>query len=444
MKNRKHFALLIALMVSAFTVPTYGQNGLNIPFSQYGVGFSTTPYSIPFASQMGGIAYTRQAANMINMFNPASYAAIQPTSFVFNMGLGIEMSTFTDPNTSVYDADGNIAYLALGFPLSKWWKTAIGILPLTSVSYESVQTQTDPVWGENKTRYEGVGGVTKVFWGHGFNVTDKLSLGMNVNFLFDHLNRAITYHFPGNDSTYFMDARREKTTIIHNFTFDFGAQYTQPIGEDYTLLAGLTFTPHRSMKVDDNSLIYTFVTYAATEYIRDTIFPLAGQNGEYTSTLEQPYIVGLGLALQRNDIWSIAFDATYSPWSGLKYIENEDYNIFGESALRYGDNFKGAIGIQRLGDKNAQHYLRRVTYSAGFHLEKGKLQLQPVGSDLTSIDEWGIGFGMSLPMRKGRSVLDLSVNYSSMGTADMLRRNCFTIGIGLGSSDTWFQKRQYN
>ncbi len=442
--NRKHFALLLALTASVVASHTYAQNGINIPFSQYGTGFSSMPYSVPFASQMGGVVYTRQAANIINPFNPASYAAIQPTSFVFNMGIGIEMSTFIDPSASLYDADGNIAYLAMGFPLSKWWKTAIGILPLTTVSYESVQTQSDPVWGENKTSYEGVGGLTKVFWGHGFNITDRLSVGLNANFLFDHLSRAITYHFPGNDSTYIMDARREKTTNIHNFTFDMGLQYTQPIGEDYTLLAGLTFIPHRIMDVTDNSLIYTFVTYAATEYIRDTIFPLPGQSGQYTSTLEQPYTVGIGLALQRNDIWSLAFDATYAPWSGLKYTENEEYNIFGASALRYGDNFRGAVGIQRLGDKNAQKYMRRVTYSGGFHYEMGKLQLQPVGSELSRIDEWGIGFGMSLPMRKGRSVLDFSLNYSSMGSEDLLRRNYFIIGIGLGSSDTWFQKRKYN
>lgn len=425
-----------------FAVAT-AQNGINIPFSQYGVGFSAIPYNMPYAAQLGGVVYSRQSSNMVNPFNPASYAAIQPTSFVFDMGLSIDLSTSVDSRTSLYDADGNLGYISFAFPLSKWWKTAMGVLPSTVVNYETVGTIDNAPYGEMKTRYEGHGGLTRFFWGHGFNVTDRLSLGFNANYLFDNTSRAITYDFLANDTNFFSDSRREKVTNIRIFTFDFGAQYVQPLGEHYTLQLGLTFIPHQVRNVTDNSLIYTFVTYAGNEYLRDTIFPAADQSSQYTSTVEQPYVVGFGASLERNKRWLVAFDATYSPWSGMKYTENSSYQLFGASALRYDDNFRGSLGLQRVGDKDAQSYMRRVSYSCGFHYEYGKLQLQTAGTQYC-INEWGLGAGMSLPMRKGRSVMNLSVNYSSMGTIDLLRRNCVTFGISIGSCETWFMKRKYN
>ena len=57
---------------------------------------------------------------------------------------------------------------------------------------------------------------------------------------------------------------------------------------------------------------------------------------------------------------------------------------------------------------------------------------------------WGFGVGLSLPMRKGRSVLNISAAYSSFGTADLLRRDTFTIGISVGSCESWFVKRKFN
>ena len=60
------------------------------------------------------------------------------------------------------------------------------------------------------------------------------------------------------------------------------------------------------------------------------------------------------------------------------------------------------------------------------------------------LNEWGVGAGVSLPMRKGRSVLNISAAYSSMGTVDLLRRDVFTVGISVGSCESWFVKRKFN
>jgi len=448
MKKTRTYILLILIATACSNISA--QNGINSPFSQYGIGYSNLPYNMPAASALGGVVYSRSAFNSINPFNPASYAAIGKETFVFDMGLSIDMTTLRDKNNSLFDADGDLGYLSIAFPLSKWWKTSLGVMPLSDVNYQSTQTSTVNPGGEVKTKYEGNGGVAQFFWGHGFNILGnnqpskpQLRAGFNLNYLYGSLTRAVTYDFTASDTTYFMDSRRQKDTYIRNLTFDLGLQYEQPIAEKYHFNVGLNFKPHRSMTVKDNALVYTFVTNAATEFMRDTIFPTNGSDSEFESQLEQPFTTGIGLSFQRDNMWLVALDATFAPWSGLKYTESTDVSIFGQSPLRYDASQRYALGLQLLGDKNAASYFRRITFSVGGHYENGRMQLLSNGTDY-KLDEWGIALGCSLPMRKGRSVLNISASYSSMGTTDLLRRDVFSIGISVGSCESWFVKRKFN
>lgn len=440
---------LVVAFVALLTVATQAQNGLNSPYSQYGIGLNNTPYNMPAAAALGGVVYTRAANNMLNPFNPASYAVIGKETLVFDMGLNIDVTTLRNNNDKLRDGDGNLGYLAIGFPLTRWWKMALGVMPLSDVNYQSVQTVSGEPYLTNKTLYEGTGGVSQFFWGNGFNLLGgndpskaQLRAGFNLNLLYGTLTRAITYQFPGNDSTYYMNERKQKDTYITNLLLELGLQYEQPLGDKYRLGAGLTVKPHRTMNVTDNALVYTYVSHSAVEYMRDTIFPTSG-NSEFESTLEQPLSIGLGLSLQRNDLWLVAVDATLAPWSGLKYTENSSYSLFGASPLRYGNTTQLAFGVQLLGDKNATHYMRRVTYSAGFNYESGKLQLD-LGGTSHRLGQWGVGCGLALPMRKGRSVLNLSLAYSQFGDIDLLRRDVFSFGISIGSCESWFVKRKFN
>ncbi|MBP5515757.1 MAG: hypothetical protein J6X86_02290 [Bacteroidales bacterium] len=450
-KGLKRWCICCLLAIVAFSASAYAQNGINSPYSQYGIGLNNMPYNMPAFASLGGVAYSRSASNMVNPFNPASYASIGMESFVFDMGLNIETSKLYNNNESQFDADGNLGYLAFGFPLTKWWKTAIAVMPMSDVDYQSTYTTVQPPAGEVKTLYDGTGAVTQFMWGHAFNILGnnnatktQMRAGFNVNYLYGNISRAISNEFSGNDTTYFMNSRRQKETYLKNVTFDLGLQFDQPLGENHRLSAGFVIKPPRKMTVKDNALVYTFVTNAATEYMRDTIFPADGNDSEYESTLEQPFTTGIGLSFQRNDRWLIALDATFSPWNGLKYTENSSVAIFGQSPMRYDNTYKLAIGMQLLGDKNAAKYFRRITFSAGAHYENGRLNLQLVDNSQYRLDEWGCGIGMSLPMRKGRSVLNLSLSYSSFGTADLLRRDALQFGIAIGSCESWFVKRKFN
>lgn len=447
MKNRYiHLIALATLMCLAPAAKT--QNGFNIPFSQYGIGLSDMPYNMPSAFSMGGAVFSRSSRNIINPFNPASYAAIENESFVFDIGLNIQSCVLRNDANRLTDADGNLAYFTIAFPITGWWKTSAGLLPYSTVNYESVQTAFDiQTQSDVKTIYAGHGGVSQIYWGNAFNIGQRLSLGFNLNYLYGNITRAITYNFQGNDSTYCINSRRQKNTYVSNLLIDLGLQYLQPLGADYTLHIGATARTPRNMKVNDHALSYTYLTYASTEYLFDTIFPQPGESDTYKSQLLQPLAVGLGLGLERNEKWEIDIDGYYSPYSGLQYKEDPAYNLFGTSALRLTPNWRVALGAEWKGDPAAGSYWGRIGVSAGLYHNHGRLALAPVAGNPdqpTIINETGCGLGFRLPMRKGRSVLTLALGYSSIGTAQLLRRDVFTVGLSIGSCERWFVKRKYN
>lgn len=440
--KRKHIALLAATLLAALGLQA--QDGFNMPFSQFGIGHGEQPYSMPMAARMGGAVYTQAGNNYVNPFNPASYAAVERESFVFDMGVNLQFTTLRHNEQSMRDADGNIGHLLMAMPITKWWKVAGGLMSYSTVDYESVALTTGPGFGTVKNIYDGTGGVNQVFLGTAFNIpagrSRSLQVGFNANYLTGNILRAISYSFQGNDSTYYINGRRYKKTSVSNIIFDLGLQLRQQVGERYTLGLGLVYKPYRDMKVRDLALIYT---YAADESLVDTVFPARGEDPEFHSRLEQASTIGIGLSFERNRRWRVAADATFSPWNGMRYTEDTAHAIFGTSAQRYSSFSRYCIGVERMVNMDAATYWGRMGWSLGAHTEQGTLCLEVDGKE-HSLGQWGIGAGLTLPMRKGRSLLAISAAYTSMGDKTVLQHNCFTLGISISSCERWFVKRKYN
>ena len=164
MRN-KRLIIVLAGLIGLLNLNAEAQNGFNMPLSQFGVGSSELPFNMPMATRMGGAVYTMAGNNYVNPFNPASYASVQMESFVFDMGMNIQVSRLRAGNEKQSDADGNLGYLAVAMPVTRWWKVAAGLMPYSQVDYESVSQQTGDDFGTVKTIYDGTGGVSQVFFG---------------------------------------------------------------------------------------------------------------------------------------------------------------------------------------------------------------------------------------------------------------------------------------
>ncbi|MBR1517290.1 MAG: hypothetical protein IJ620_04020 [Bacteroidales bacterium] len=441
---------LATLLLTLIALSATAQNGVNLPFSQYAISMSSSISTTPLASSMGGVVYTRSGSNFVNPYNPASYASLQMESFVFDISMNLNSSRLTSGGQSVKDFDGSLSSIAIAFPVTKFWKTSLGLLPFSSTNYQTVVTQSIPGTTEQvKNIYDGSGGVSQFIWGNAFNILGgdpakpSLQAGFNLNYLYGAMSQAITYDFVASDENYYQDTRRQKDTRVSNLTFDLGLLYRQPLNADYTLTAGLSIQLPQRLTVKDQSLIYTFVGTTTAEYTLDTIFPARGASSEYNSHLEQPLGVGLGLAIERNDRWTVALDMAYAPYSGLKYEEGIANPIFGDNGLRYGSNYRVALGGGWLGNPMASNYIGRMGLTGGVHYEHGVLDLALANGDWT-LNEWGCSAGITFPMRKGRSKLVLTASYSNFGDSDLLCSEVLSIGLSLSSNERWFVKRKYN
>lgn len=436
--------LCFMLMLLCASLPVGAQNGFNMPYSMYSLGENNMPLDMTFSGSMGGLYVTRSGNNFVNPFNAASTAAIEQESFVFDIGMNVQMRNLRSGNEQLKDWDGVISYLTLGFPITRWWKTTIGLLPVGDVSYSLSDNVKDPLtFVSMNTIYEGSGGINRIFWNHGFNIGQRLSVGFGASFYYGDIMRAITYQFDGADTTYYMNSRRQRTTTLRKVGFDIGLQYRQPLNEHYHLDFGLTCQLPIQWDVDDKALSYTFVK-STSEYLCDTIFPMRGEKGEYISTIDVPLKIGFGASLERNELWMVGFDATYAQWGGYKYQEGMDNPLFGSDAVRYESNLRFAIGGGWLGNKQSSNYWGRIGVTAGLFYDRGKLSLTLTNGDSYHVNEYGGGMGFTLPMRKGRSILRIDFTYSRMGERVLLQRDCFSIGISLSTADRWFVKRKYN
>ncbi len=418
------------------------QNGFNLPYSQYGLGVSDLPYNMPSAARMGGVVYTRHSNNTINPFNPASYGSIENESFVFDMGFNIQLSRLASGDQRAKDADGNIGYLAVGLPITRWWKLSAGLMPYSSVDYLTVVPPSTT--GGLKTEFSGDGGVNEVFAGMAFNVlnkkSDKLQVGFNVGYLTGKIVKLMSY-VATDTSTYSINSRKAQELRLGNVLLDFGVQYRHALGERYTLGVGIDYKPYMNMKVKETAMIYTY--HATTEALLDTVFPVRGEEASQRGRLEQAHTVGVGVNLERNGLWQVAADATFGGWQGLRHTEPEGFDIFGQSPMHGGAYNKYALGFEKMVNMNAQNYFGRIGVSVGAHMEQG-LMYMTTASGERRVDQWGVGGGITLPMRKGRSLLTISVEYNSMGDKEILQRRCVTFGIAVSSCERWFVKRKYN
>lgn len=440
--------LMMTAALCAAALGASAQNGFNVPFSQFGIGSSELPFNLPMVTRMGGALYTMAGNNFVNPFNPASYGNIEPESFVFDMGVEVQLSTLRDNNApELFDADGNLGYLLMAMPLTKWWKLSAGLMPYSTVSYESVMQQTSPSYngGTVKTVYSGSGGVNQIFLGSAFNLLrskgmrPNIQVGFNVNYLTGKIERSIAYTFLGNDTTYYLNSSRYKKTSVNNLTFDIGLQVRQPLGEKSALSLGVVYKPYLDMQVKDLAMIYTYLGST----LLDTVFPAAGADPEFQSRLERPQSLGVGISLEYDRQWRVALDATFADWQSMRYTEGMTPSIMGTSTARYERCSRYAVGVERMGNMDATSYWGRISWSFGAHLTQGALHLTVSGSD-RSLNEHGFGAGATLPMRKGKSLLTLSAGYSSLGSVDVLQHNTVTFGIAVSSCERWFFKRKFN
>jgi len=410
-----------------YAINVSAQVNIDSPYSRYAIGemYQSTD---PISMAMGGVSLAYRSPYVINYSNPASFSAFDSLSFVFQGGLNSSLVTLQNDETSAKTNYTSLSYLLFGFPVTRWWRTSLGILPYSKVGYDIRATEYDEDIGNIEYIYNGSGGVNRFYWGSGFRVNQNLSLGFNLSYLFGNIEKSRAVTFP--DSIYRFNFQIANNTLVSDVMLDYGIQYSKKLNNGLTLDGGLVFMNSVKVKTKETQLAATYISSSSGgEYIKDTVesFP------ESVGNIVLPTSFGIGLILKREDRWLVGIDYYWQNWN--------KYSTFGKKDS-LNNSMQISIGAQFTADNsNLAKYWERISYRIGMKFAKSYIEINN-----EQLKKFGISFGLGIPLKRSRSTLNFAIELGQTGTTkkNLIQENYVQISFGISIYERWFFKKKYD
>ncbi|MEJ2594790.1 MAG: hypothetical protein P8100_06610 [bacterium] len=268
MKVEKAGILVFLLMLGIFLQA----QKINSPYSRYGVGRLSGENVNAAIKAMGGISIGFARPELINPTNPASYATFDSTSFLFQVGIFGNLTTHKTLYQSESSNFATLNYILIGFPVTKWWSSSLGIMPFSKIGYDVRVLIPVEDFSNVYNEIYGDCGLNRFYWGNGFNLTKNLRLGVDATFLFGEATRSSRVSFP--DSVLIQQTRADSKTRGSDFIFDYGLQYDIHLKDEKLLTLGLVYANTYYLKAKREYIVYTTAggtTGSDVPIIKDTI-----------------------------------------------------------------------------------------------------------------------------------------------------------------------------
>ena len=414
-------ALLASFIVLLIPEKATAQGAINMPYSVFGLGeLRHNQYMQNMG--MGSLSQAYRSNVSINDVNPASYAALDSTSFVFETTLFAhfyEQRTSDIRQQSDYVSLGNIS---LGFPVTRWWSFAAGLKPYSQVGYRIRDFEDHPEAGMVNYLYEGSGGLNQLFIGSAFEPVRGLSLGVNVNYLFGRLAYEASVK---SDSAGVFQTNLTNANQVSGWTLGFGMQYHHRFSDHRHITLGITYAGSQEV---DLSSTETLRRRLLGEPRFDTIAHIEMDD----ERLSLPGYYGFGVFARLNTSWAAGIDYQWQNWEDFRFLDKPD---------TFNDSYRVAAGVRyRPVPETFPTFFHRMQYSAG--LRYGQSYFMPLGETL---NEFGISFGTTIPIRGSLSALNIQFEYSRRGVADThpMEENFYRLNIGINIYERWFIRRVF-
>jgi hypothetical protein len=395
------------------------------PYSRFGVGeLRENMNSWNFSMGQTGIGLRNHYH--VNFSNPASYTAFDSTSFIFEGSVLIDYVRLNSNLQSANRSYGSLGSILFGFPVTKWWKSVIGMVPYSDVGYNVASPEVVEGIGSVTRLYTGEGGINRFFWGNGFRIFRDLSIGVNASYMFGTMNRESIALFT--DSLNYLNFKQDNNIVINDFYFDWGIQYYHQLKNGLVLTAGVVFSPATKISAKSDLVAQTFLLGSTgVESPRDTILVAHGSSGNILI----PAMIGAGLSVGKKDNWMVGADIKYQEWKQFRAFDLSDSLV---------NSYQVNVGAEFLPDiNNYSNYLKRIRYRIGLFYNSGYLKLRD-----KQLNEYAITFGFGFPVR-GKTSINLGMQIGSHGTteANLIKETFYKFTIGFSIYERWFVKRKY-
>lgn len=403
------------------TLVSFSQEGTSSPYSFYGIGdikFSGTLEN----RSMGGISIAQDTTH-INLQNPAGYANLKWTTFT--IGGGSNYSKLKSGGESAKAQKTTLDYLALGLPLGKKFGGAFGLIPYSSVGYRIANENPDPA--QISKRFNGWGGLNRVFMGFGYNVVKNLNVGVNAYYNFGKIQSNSLEYIPEIST----GSRELNVTNLSGMNFNIGMMYKAKFNDKLSLFSSLYYTPGSTLKAENTRSIATVAYNSAFD------LQIIDASGEVTTKtdLKLPKKLAFGAGIGDSKKWLLGGEIAVQGSGNLANNYNTIDDVSYENSERY------SIGGYYTPNSNPfSSYFRRITYRGGFKFEKTGLIVNS-----TSINDTALTFGMGLPITGSLSNLNVGLEYGKKGTTshNLVQENYFNLNVSFSLNDKWFVKSKF-
>jgi hypothetical protein len=419
-------SLLVGLLLFPALVFAQFNNNTTSPYSRFGLGdlHSTT---FGRTAAMGGASIASRNSFQINTSNPASYTAVDSLAFLFEFGVDGKFANYKSDITSMKTNDVNFRYLSMNFQITDWLATSLGLTPYSDVGYDVKVNETVDNTGDIYSTYYGEGSISRAYFGAALQPFKNISIGANLNYMFGTLNRNSEVYFLG--SSDFYNIQKYQIIRVRDFGLNFGLQAVIPMKDKQHIVLGAVFENKPEYTAFISDITQKNLTSGSTTD-QDTLNFQEAEKGK----IQFPLTYGVGISYVKEDKMEVNFDYFHQSWSKAKF--------FGSTNPDLTDLDKFAFGAEWIPDRfSIRSYLNKIAYRAGIKYEKSYLLLNN-----QQINDFGISFGVGLPIYRSNSTINIAAEIGRRGTKNynLVLENYAKLNLSVNLYDLWFIKRKFD
>ena len=224
---------------------------------------------------------------------------------------------------------------------------------------------------------------------------------------------------------------------LSGFNLNFGLLYKTKVTDKLELSSGITYAPQSKINSSNEQSLSTITisTITGFESVQNTIEQDLGDLKESKLVIPSKFSIGAGLGERTK--WFAGIEYTAIKTSNFR---NELYDSVDSG--NYVDGSIFSVGGFFIPEYNSfTSYWKRIVYRAGFRFENTGLSINN-----HTINEFGMSFGLGLPMGNGLSNTNVGFEFGKRGTTqdNLVQENYFNVMISLSLNDRWFRKRKYD
>jgi hypothetical protein len=397
----------------------FGQTN-NEPYSIHAIG-NITDNIINRTSGMAstGIAYRNNRYLITN--NPAALSALDNSFFCGEIGVNskyIDYSGVTVSQTNHQSSDITFKRFALGTKIFKHWGSSVGLVPYSEENYEYSGSRPIGYTGLLIPTYDqGYGGINKVYWANGFQISNHFSIGITTSYLFGSINNK-NIIFGQGTSIYIS---KNNSTFFNNINLDYGLQYFSSIKSHWDISIGAIYSNQQSLNTESNLTVVNL----DSNVLRSKIT---------VGTYNIPTSYGFGFAITKDKKYTFLADYKFQNWSSLRTVTGD---------FLYENSQRASVGIEISNKKVAYNTLYETTFfQAGFYYNRTYLIVN--GSPINDIGG-SIGFGSNSKRSPLSFIFVLQYGIKGTSYNNLIRENYVNASFIFSFRDFWYtQGRKFD